>query len=214
MDTSSSRRRFLQTLGLATGALAAGSLANAQEVEALAPKKIIIPDPNNIGPMTTWPARKPGAQYMGGFRAPKLDKVRVAFVGVGERGSMHVAQMAVIEGAEVVGICDLYEDWAKRNADLVEKKTGKRPPIFTKGPEDYKRMMKEVKPDAVIVCPSWEWHCRVTCDVMKMGAHAFVEVPMAVSIKELWEIVDTSEQTRKHCMMMETSTTAVKNSCT
>ena len=91
MDTSSSRRRFLQTLGLATGALAAGSLANAQEVEALAPKKIIIPDPNNIGPMTTWPARKPGAQYMGGFRAPKLDKVRVAFVGVGERGSMHLS---------------------------------------------------------------------------------------------------------------------------
>ena len=38
---------------------------------------------------------------------------------------------------------------------------------------------------------------------MKMGAHAFVEVPMAVSIKELWEIVDTSEETRKHCMMME-----------
>lgn len=35
------------------------------------------------------------------------------------------------------------------------------------------------------------------------GAHAFVEVPMAVSIKELWEIVDTSEETRKHCMMME-----------
>ena len=60
-----------------------------------------------------------------------------------------------------------------------------------------------VQPDAVIVCPSWEWHCRVTCDVMKMGAHAFVEVPMAVSIKELWEIVDTSEETRKHCMMME-----------
>ena len=203
MDNSSSRRRFLQTLGLATGALAAGSFANAQEVAPLAPKKITIPDPNNIGPMTTWPPRKPGAIYMGGFRAPKLDKVRVAFVGVGERGSMHVGQMAVIEGAEIVGICDLYEDWAKRSADVVEKKTGKRPPIFTKGPEDYKRMMKEVKPDAVIVCPSWEWHCRVTCDVMKMGAHAFVEVPMAVSIKELWEIVDTSEETRKHCMMME-----------
>ena len=43
MDTSSSRRRFLQTLGLATGALAAGSLANAQEVEALAPKKSSSP---------------------------------------------------------------------------------------------------------------------------------------------------------------------------
>ena len=71
MDNSSSRRRFLQTLGLATGALAAGSFANAQEVAPLAPKKITIPDPNNIGPMTTWPPRKPGAIYMGGFRAPK-----------------------------------------------------------------------------------------------------------------------------------------------
>lgn len=203
MDYSSSRRRFLRNLGLATGALAAGSFANAQEVTPLAPKKLVIPDPNLIGPMTSNPPRKPGAVYMGGFKAPKLDKVRVAFVGVGARGSMHVAQMAVIEGAEVVGICDLYEDWAKKSADVVEKKTGKRPPIYTKGPEDYKRMMKEVKPDAVIVCPSWEWHCRVTCDVMKMGAHAFVEVPMAVTIKELWEIVDTAEQTQKHCMMME-----------
>ena len=65
MNNSSSRRRFLQTLGLATGALAAGSFANAQEVAPLAPKKITIPDPNNIGPMTTWPPRKPGAIYMG-----------------------------------------------------------------------------------------------------------------------------------------------------
>ena len=121
MDNSSSRRRFLQTLGLATGALAAGSFANAQEVAPLAPKKITIPDPNNIGPMTTWPPRKPGAIYMGGFRAPKLDKVRVAFVGVGERGSMHVGQMAVIEGAEFAtcmktGPSAVRTSWKRRRA--------------------------------------------------------------------------------------------------
>ena len=38
---------------------------------------------------------------------------------------------------------------------------------------------------------------------MKKGAHAFVEVPIAVTLKEMWKIVDTSEQTQKHCMMME-----------
>ena len=38
---------------------------------------------------------------------------------------------------------------------------------------------------------------------MKHGAHAFVEVPLAVSLEELWSLVDTSEATRKHCMMME-----------
>jgi predicted dehydrogenase len=38
---------------------------------------------------------------------------------------------------------------------------------------------------------------------MKAGAHAFCEVPIACTIKELWEIVDTSEFTGRHCMMME-----------
>jgi hypothetical protein len=140
---------------------------------------------------------------MGGFRAPKLDVVKVAFVGVGARGSSHVAQMSVIEGAEIVGICDLYQDLADKSADVVEKKKGKRPPTFCNGPTDYLRMFKEVKPDAVIICPSWEWHSRITCDAMKNKIHAFTEVPIAVKMEELWEIVDTCEAEQVHCMMME-----------
>ena len=35
------------------------------------------------------------------------------------------------------------------------------------------------------------------------GAHAFCEVPLAISTQEMWDIVNTSEQTQKHCMMME-----------
>jgi len=38
---------------------------------------------------------------------------------------------------------------------------------------------------------------------MNQGAHAFVEVPIAVTLNEMWDIVDTSERTQKHCMMME-----------
>ena len=74
MNNSSSRRRFLQTLGLATGALAAGSFANAQEVAPLAPKKITIPDPNNIGPMTTWPRPSRAAAGLGLFSCPGFSK--------------------------------------------------------------------------------------------------------------------------------------------
>ena len=40
-------------------------------------------------------------------------------------------------------------------------------------------------------------------ECMKQGAHAFVEVPMALTIEEMWKLVDTSESTGKHCMMME-----------
>jgi predicted homoserine dehydrogenase-like protein len=45
---------------------------------------------------------------MAGFSAPKLDKVRVGFIGVGARGSGHVAQMLQIDGVEVKAIYDLY----------------------------------------------------------------------------------------------------------
>ena len=38
---------------------------------------------------------------------------------------------------------------------------------------------------------------------MLAGAHAFVEVPMALTIDELWDMVNTSERTKRHCMMME-----------
>src|SRR5690606_15872038 len=37
----------------------------------------------------------------------------------------------------------------------------------------------------------------------KKGAHAFVEVPIALTLDEMWDIVDTSERTQKHCMMLE-----------
>lgn len=203
MDTSSSRRRFLQTLGLASGAIAAGGLITPARAQESAAGQIVVPNPDMIGPSTDWTPRPAGSKYMGGFRAPKLDVVKVAFVGVGERGSMHVSQMCSIEGAEVVGICDLYEARCEHNAATVEKKTGKRPPIFCKGDQDYLRMFKEVKPDAVIICPSWEWHARITCDAMKNHIHAFTEVPIAIKMDELWDIVNTCEACQVHCMQME-----------
>lgn len=199
MDISSSRRRFLQTLGLATGALAAGSFTNAQTTGA----GLVVPGSADIGPSKDWKARAAGSKYMGGFKAPKLDKVKIAFVGVGARGSSHVNQMTVIEGVEIVGICDVFQDRAEKSAKAVEEKTGKMPPVFHGGETEYLRMYKEVKPDAVVISPSWEWHARVTCDTMKAGCHAFTEVPIAIKMDELWEIIDTCEATQKHCMMME-----------
>jgi predicted dehydrogenase len=64
-------------------------------------------------------------------------------------------------------------------------------------------MLQEVKPDVVIIATNWNNHAPMAIESMKQGAHAFVEVPLAVTLNELWEIVDTSEQTQKHCMMME-----------
>lgn len=202
-ESSTSRRRFLQGLGLVTGALATGALGvSCTPAKAEGVKK--AGSPSNMGPDTNFPSRPAGAKYMGNFCAPKLDKVKMAFIGVGDRGVGHAGQIATMkDNVEIVGICDLYQDWADRSAQNVEQKTGKRPPVYTKGPEDYKRMLLETKPDAVIISTPWSTHAQMCIDSMNAGAHAFVEVPIATTIKDMWRIVDTSEKTQKHCMMME-----------
>ncbi len=179
--SAGNRRGFLRTLGGVGAALTATTAAlRAQQV----------------------PARPSGAKYMGDFAAPKLDKVKVAFIGVGARGSGHVSQLAVIEGVEIVGICDLDEGRAKRSEANAEGK-GHKPKVYSGSENAWKRMLSATKPDAVFIATPWELHAPQAVAAMKAGAHAFVEIPIALTIEEMWELVNTSEATGRHCMMME-----------
>lgn len=151
---------------------------------------------------TNAPSRASGAKYMGDFAAPKLDKVKVAIIGVGARGSGHASQLASIEGVDFVAICDLREAQVKK-AEAKVKEKGHSPKLYGKDENDWQRMLAETKPDAVFIATPWDHHAPMCIAAMKAGAHAFTEVPMAYTLKELWEIIDTSEQTGRHCMMME-----------
>lgn len=144
--------------------------------------------------------------YMGDFTAPKLDTVRIALIGVGARGTGHAKQLAAIEGTEIVAIADLYEDWVNRSVtNCKEAGNGRHQNIarYFGDENQWKLMLKNEKPDAVIIATNWNNHALMAIESMKKGAHAFVEVPVAVSLPEMWEIIDTSEKTKKHCMMME-----------
>ena len=181
---SSPRRGFLKALGGITAGLAGlPALSSAQ---------------NRVNT----PSRRTGAKYMGDFSAPKLEKVKVAIIGVGARGSGHAAQLASITGVEFVGICDLVEDRAKRAEANVVKK-GHTPKVYFGEEEAWKKMLAETQPDAVFIATPWDHHAPMCVASMKAGAHAFCEVPIAYTIEEMWEIVDTSEATGRHCMMME-----------
>lgn len=153
------------------------------------------------------PQREANAQYMGGFGAPKLDTVRIALIGVGARGSGHARNLAMLEGTEIVAISDLYPDWAERSKTTCEEiGAGERHTniaLYTEDENQWKVMLEEVKPDAVFISTNWSNHAPMAIESMKKGAHAFVEVPIALTIQEMWQVVDTSESTKKHCMMME-----------
>ena len=178
---SSPRRNFLKALG---GFAALPVLSSAQSGN------------NNT------PSRPAAAKYMGGFKAPKLEKVKVAIIGVGARGGGHATQLAGIEGVDFVGICDLVEKRAK-NAEARVTKRGHNPKVYFGEEEAWIKMLSETKPDAVFIATPWDHHAPMCIGAMNAGAHAFCEVPIAVTLKEMWDIVDTSEATGRHCMMME-----------
>ncbi|MEM9142768.1 MAG: Gfo/Idh/MocA family oxidoreductase [Bacteroidota bacterium] len=146
-------------------------------------------------------------RYMGDFAAPKLSTIRAAFIGVGSRGPGHLKFFAGLPDTEVVAICDLYEDHAKRwtaeAKNIGKGKQHQKVKTYFGGEEKWRTMLQEVKPDVVFICTNWKNHAPMAIGAMNSGAHAFVEVPLAVTIDELWDIVNTSELTQKHCMMME-----------
>jgi len=183
-----SRRHFVK----AVGAVGAGIVAGC----AMADKG------RNDAPLP-----RSGGKYMGDFAAPKIETVRAAIIGVGARGRGHCRQIAEIEGTEIVAISDLYDDLIQRSVnDCLEAGKGLRHQdikLYHENEDSWKKMLQETKPDMVIIATPWKLHAPMAIEAMKAGAHAFVEVPLGLTNEELWEIVDTSEQTGKHCMMME-----------
>ena len=135
------------------------------------------------------PPRPSAASYMGDFEAPKLPRVRCALIGVGARGSQHAEQLAAIPGAEIVAISDLYQDWASESADKcfdIGKGERHRDIAVYHGTKDlWQKMLDDVKPDAVFISTPWETHAAMAIGAMERGAHAFVEVPLAVTMDEL-----------------------------
>ena len=175
------RRGFLQTSTL--GAIAASTLSvNCQ---------------NNLN------STRDGI-YMGDFSDKPNNNIRAAFIGI-NRGSTHLKNFATLPGTEVVALCDLYEDIVEREYGKLKTYTDKLVNLKKYwGDEDkWKLMLDEVKPDVVFISTNWNNHAPMAVESMKKGAHAFVEVPLAVTLKEMWDIVNTSEKTKKHCMMME-----------
>ena len=115
---------------------------------------------------------------MGDFTATKLEKVRIAFIGVGHRGVGHLQYLVNIHGTEVVAISDLYENNVKQSLKTIHQLKDDNQHTNVKtylGSENkWKTMLQEVKPDAVFISTNWKNHAPMAIESMKNGAHVFV----------------------------------------
>ncbi len=137
------------------------------------------------------------------FAAPPIDVVRIGYVGVGGMGSNHVKNLLKIEGCEIRAVCDIVEQKVARIQDWVVKAGQPKPAGYSRGEYDFKRMCEQEDLDLVYTATPWRWHVPVCVAAMENGKHAATEVPAAVTMDECWQLVETAEKLKKHCIMME-----------
>ncbi len=143
------------------------------------------------------------AASMIGVPFEKRDVVRVGLVGCGSRGPSHLADLLGIEGVEIRALCDVVPERVAQAQDRVEKAGRPRPEGYAKGEHDFERLCRRDDLDLVYVATPWRWHVPMALAAMAGGAHAAVEVPAAVTLEECWQLVEASERTRRHCVMLE-----------
>lgn len=158
---------------------------------------------SNLAETSPEKGHKPKAPARAEFRVPPIDPVRVGFVGVGGMGQVHVRNFLNIEAVQVRAICDIVEEKVATVQKWVEEAGQPKPNGYSRGPWDFKRMCETEDLDLVFTATPWEWHVPVCVAAMENGKHAATEVPAAITIDECWQLVETAERTRKHCVMME-----------
>lgn len=183
---SNTRRSFLKLFGVLGTGLAGGALNGARGQQP------IFPDARK---------EKNSAFNMCGYAAPKLDTVRIGFIGTGNRGKAAVRRMSYIEGVDIKVICDLREE--KAHAAAKDMRPGLKPEFYTGNTELWKKMCDRSDIDLVYISTPWELHTPMAVYAMQQGKHVCIEVPAAKTIEECWQLVDTSEKTKKHCIILE-----------
>lgn len=140
---------------------------------------------------------------MCGYRAPKIETVRVGFIGVGNRGYANLRQMTYLEGVEIKAICDIIQFRIDDIKQLLRERN--LPPAKAYfGNNEWRKVCEDPNIDLIsIAVPRGPLHAKISIYAMECGKHVAVEVPAISTVDEAWEIVEVSERTRKHCYMME-----------
>ncbi len=150
----------------------------------------------------TTPERPAGQADVLELRAEPIDTVRMAIIGLGMRGSGAVYRYTNIEGAKVVAIADVVPEKVKRaNETLVKNGRPAADEYITE--EGWKEICERDDIDLVYVTTHWSLHTPIAVYAMEHGKHVATEVPAALTIDECWQLVNTAERTRRHCMMLE-----------
>jgi predicted dehydrogenase len=130
-------------------------------------------------------------------------KLRLAFIGVGLRGTNHLNNALQRKDVEITAICDIDPKRVEIALGKLSEAGFKKPKVFGENTLDYKNLLELPEVDAVIISTPWLWHTKMAVDAMEAGKYTGLEVSAANTLEECWDLVNTHERTGSHLMILE-----------
>lgn len=152
--------------------------------------------------MNCYTPRPKGIENVLQLRCEPLETVRIGFVGLGVRAKRAIERMLHIEGTEIVAICDLVEANIQEVQEIIVSHNKQLATEFC-GNDGWQAVCAHPQVDVVYICTDWLSHANIAICAMNNGKHAALEVPAAMTVADCWQLVDTAERTRRHCIMLE-----------
>ena len=169
--------------------------------------------PSNDNYVTSWhwedgtivvesPAMPEGQQTALQMAAEPIPTVHVGFVGLGMRGPDAVERYCFIPGVEITALCD-YDSARVESAQTILTDHNMPRAAAYWGAEGYKELCEREDIDLVYIATDWEHHFPIAVYGMEHGKHVAIEVPSALNLNQIWKLINLTEQTRKHCVILE-----------
>jgi hypothetical protein len=146
-----------------------------------------------------------GAMIAGGnnLHGKASKSVRLGMIGIGSYGTVVLRTTLTLPGVEVAAVCDIKPERVAQAQRLAKRAGQPEPEGYSRGDEDFRRLIARDDLDGIVITTPWEWHTQMAVVAMKAGKYAAVAVPAAVTIDECWELINTAEETGSHCMLLE-----------
>jgi len=119
------------------------------------------------------------------------DKINVAVIGLGGRGTAHVNEYIKLPECRVTALCDVDQAALERATANVEKKTGQKP----KGYADMRAVFADKDVDAVSIATPNHWHALATIWACQAGKDVYVEKPASYNVYEGQRMIETARKT-------------------
>ncbi len=133
------------------------------------------------------------------------DKIRVGFIGVGNRGSQLLEGFMAQPDCQVAALCDVYEAYLSRDRAQVDPeilrsvqgyvpRMGEQFGSHVARHKDFRRLLEQKDIDAVVIATPDHWHAIQTIMALEAGKDVYVEKPLTVTIPEGRKMVEAQRR--------------------